>query len=178
MIGKTCKKFFDFGSCGCSSNVAGYVYMFGCIAECVKRKAYQAITCILFQETKLVFSYHIQVFSRHFRDPIRVPRISNWISAIRENYHRVPKIWEIGSLQIHTGYLRSVAARGETGREGCEISSLVEHMRLSPCLFLWLVAIPATPIVLLIKFVIFSCPYWYIENIHFSLMKPNPNRKA
>jgi len=26
----------------------------------------------------------------------------------------------------------------------------------------------------LIKLVIFSCPYWYIENIHFSLMKPNP----
>ena len=29
----------------------------------------------------------------------------------------------------------------------------------------------------LIKLVIFSCPYWYIENIHFSLMKPNPNPK-
>jgi len=26
----------------------------------------------------------------------------------------------------------------------------------------------------LIKLVIFSCPYWYNENIHFSLMKPNP----
>jgi len=39
-------------------------------------------------------------------DPIRVPRI-------RENYHRVPtirenrisRIWEIGSLQVRTGYL-------------------------------------------------------------------------
>jgi len=30
----------------------------------------------------------------------------------------------------------SVAARGEIGREGCEISSLVEHMGLSPWLFL------------------------------------------
>jgi len=30
----------------------------------------------------------------------------------------------------------------------------------------------------LIKLVIFSCPYWYIENIHFSLMKPNPSPKA
>jgi len=29
-----------------------------------------------------------------------------------------------------------VAARGEIGREGCEISSLVEHMGLSPWLFL------------------------------------------
>jgi len=30
----------------------------------------------------------------------------------------------------------SVAARGEIAREGCEISSLVEHMGLSPWLFL------------------------------------------
>ena len=29
----------------------------------------------------------------------------------------------------------------------------------------------------LIKLVIYSCPYWYIENVHFSLMKPNPNLK-
>jgi len=29
-----------------------------------------------------------------------------------------------------------------------------------------------------IKLVIFSCPYWYIENIHFSFKKPNPNPKA
>jgi len=29
----------------------------------------------------------------------------------------------------------------------------------------------------LIKLVIFSCPYWYIKNIHFSLMKPNSNPK-
>jgi len=29
-----------------------------------------------------------------------------------------------------------VAARGEIGLEGCEISSLVEHMGLSPWLFL------------------------------------------
>jgi len=47
-----------------------------------------------------------QVFLKRFRDPIRVPRI-------REKYHRdptlrenrVPKIREIGSLQIHSGYL-------------------------------------------------------------------------
>jgi len=45
-------------------------------------------------------------FLRRFRDPIRVPRI-------RENYHRVPKIIknrvprirEIGPLQIQTGFL-------------------------------------------------------------------------
>jgi len=54
-----------------------------------------------------------RVFLRRFRDPIRVPRISNRVPRIRENYHRVPKIREngvprireIGPLQIHTGYL-------------------------------------------------------------------------
>jgi len=53
------------------------------------------------------------VFLRRFRDPIRVPRISNRVPRIRAHYHRVPKIREngvprireIGSLQIHTGYL-------------------------------------------------------------------------
>jgi len=52
-------------------------------------------------------------FLRRFRDPIRVPRISNRVPRIRENYHRVlkirenrvPRIIEIGSLQIHTGFL-------------------------------------------------------------------------
>jgi len=29
----------------------------------------------------------------------------------------------------------------------------------------------------LIKLEIFSCPYWFIENIHFSSIKPNPNPK-
>jgi len=32
--------------------------------------------------------------------------------------------------------LIAVAARGEIGREGCEMSSLAEHMGLSPWLFL------------------------------------------
>ena len=31
-------------------------------------------------------------FLRRFRDPIRVPSISNRVPRIRENYHRVPKI--------------------------------------------------------------------------------------
>jgi len=39
-----------------------------------------------------------QGFLRCFRDPIWVPRIS-------ENGHRVPRIREIGSPQVHTGYL-------------------------------------------------------------------------
>jgi len=54
-----------------------------------------------------------QVFLRRFRDPIRVPRISNQVLRITKNYHRVPKIrenWvpkirEIGSSQIQTGFL-------------------------------------------------------------------------
>jgi len=44
-----------------------------------------------------------QGFLRCFRDPIRVPRIENRVLRIREN--RIPRIREIGSLQVHTGYL-------------------------------------------------------------------------
>jgi len=61
-----------------------------------------------------ILSYGItQVFLRPFRDPIRVPRISNRVPRIKANCHgipeirknRVPRIREIGSLQIHAGYL-------------------------------------------------------------------------
>jgi len=46
-------------------------------------------------------------------DPIRVPRIENWVPRIRENNHRVPgikenrvpRIREIRSLQVIIGYL-------------------------------------------------------------------------
>jgi len=52
-------------------------------------------------------------FFRRIRDPIRVLRVSNRVSWIRENYHRVPKlkenrvpsIKEIGSLKIQTRFL-------------------------------------------------------------------------
>jgi len=52
-----------------------------------------------------------QGFLRRFKDPIRVPIISNWVPRIRKNYHRVPKISEnrvtrlreIGSQPIRTG---------------------------------------------------------------------------
>ena len=52
-------------------------------------------------------------FLRGFRDPIRVPRISNRVPRIRETYHRVhkirenrfPGIREIGSLQMQTWFL-------------------------------------------------------------------------
>jgi len=51
-----------------------------------------------------------QGFLRRFRDPIRVPRIENRVPRIRENHHRiprtrenrVPRIREIGSLQVHS----------------------------------------------------------------------------
>jgi len=54
-----------------------------------------------------------QVFLRRFRDPIRMPRIENRVATIRENHYRVPRIKEnrvtvireIGSLQVHIGYL-------------------------------------------------------------------------
>jgi len=47
-------------------------------------------------------------------------------------------------------YMFHVAARGEIGREGCEISSLVELIGLSPWLFL-LVAFPVSPPVLILS---------------------------
>jgi len=49
--------------------------------------------------------YLHQGFLRRFRDPIRVHRIGenvHRVPRIREN--RVPRIREIGSLQVHTGY--------------------------------------------------------------------------
>jgi len=55
----------------------------------------------------------MQFFLRCFRDPIQVPRIDNRVPRIRENHHRVhrikenrvPRIREIGSLQVHIGHL-------------------------------------------------------------------------
>jgi len=49
-----------------------------------------------------------QVLLRRFRDPIRVPRISNRVPKIREN--RVPRIRGIGSLQIQYSYFRGFCA--------------------------------------------------------------------
>ena len=50
-----------------------------------------------------------------------------------------------------------MAARGENYREGCESSSLVELIRLSPWLFTSVSSHSSSPN--LIKLVIFSCPY-------------------
>ena len=65
-----------------------------------------------YEKMSWTYCMHNQVFLRRFRDPIQVPRISNRVSRIPENYHRVPKIrenWvprirEIGSLHMHIGY--------------------------------------------------------------------------
>jgi len=42
-----------------------------------------------------------------------------------------------------------MAPRGENRREGCEILFLIEHIGLSPWLFLQLVAYPVNPAVLI-----------------------------
>jgi len=58
----------------------------------VSKEEYAAMFKFSFFE-KWQFQTSQQVFLRCFRDPIRVPRI-------KENYHRVPRIREIGSLTI------------------------------------------------------------------------------
>jgi len=61
---------------------------------------------------RIVLLLVLQVFLRCFRDPNRVPGIENRVPRIRKNYHRVPRIREnrvprireIGSVHVHTGY--------------------------------------------------------------------------
>jgi len=52
----------------------------------------------------------VRVFLRRFRDPNRVPRISNRVPKVRENYHRVPKIREnrvpTDPNQVHNIFLK------------------------------------------------------------------------
>jgi len=62
-------------------------------------------TIVLCQFGMYIIFCLLQVFLKCFKDPIRVPRIENRVPRIRENYHRVPGIWEIGSLNLHIGYL-------------------------------------------------------------------------
>jgi len=54
---------------------------------------------------RFVYIVSNAVFLRCFRDLNRVLRIENWVPRNKENYHRVPRIREIGSLQIYTGNL-------------------------------------------------------------------------
>jgi len=70
------------------------------------------INCCL-HVSKLKSLKSCQVFLRCFRDPIRVPKTESRVPRITENHHGVtrireiwfPRIREIGSLQVHTGYL-------------------------------------------------------------------------
>jgi len=56
-----------------------------------------------------VFLDIYQVFSRRFRDPIRDPRISNWVARIKENYDRVLKSEKIWFLEPEkSGRYRSI----------------------------------------------------------------------
>jgi len=62
---------------------------------------------------------------RSFRDPIRVPRISNRVPKIRKN--RVPRVREIGFLQIQTGFLTFSLKNG-----GNDLNAhLIAHLGLS-----------------------------------------------
>ena len=74
-------------------------------------------------------------FLRRFRDQIRVPRISNRVPRIRENYHRVPKIrknpvpriGEIGSLQIQTEFLTFSLKKPGKSKENAKNSASGRH---------------------------------------------------
>jgi len=50
--------------------------------------------------------------------------------------HMRPRAVVFPPLGLPSQYRQTVAARGEIGREGCEISSLLEYMGLLPWLFL------------------------------------------
>jgi len=54
-------------------------------------------------------SERICIYSRFFEEISEKTLRENYhrgnYHRIRENYHRVPRIREIGSLQVHTGYL-------------------------------------------------------------------------
>ena len=72
---------------------------------CCKNK-----TCTTMKKKQTVIQQFVlfewrQFFQRCFRGPIWVPRIENRVPRIRENYHQVPRIREIRSLQAHIRYL-------------------------------------------------------------------------
>ena len=69
-------------------------------------------------------------FLRRFRDPIRVPTIT-------ENYHRVPRIREVGSLQIHIGYLTFSLKKIWFGPSKIKNHCIIFTTRLPRKLCLW-----------------------------------------
>jgi len=91
----------------------GYTLASTCYNKLVNIKKHSKFFFNIVSPNNVIIAIHTQGFLRRFRDPIWVPRISNRVPRIRENYHRVakirenrvPRIREIGSLQIHTGFL-------------------------------------------------------------------------
>ena len=89
-------------------NISHFLYFLVFFVCCV---------CFLSWVTDCFFVFeivlYVRVFLRRFRDPIRVPIIENRVPRFRDNYHRVPRIREnrvprireIGSQVVHTGYL-------------------------------------------------------------------------
>jgi len=61
-------------------------------------------------------------FLRCFRDPIRVPRMS-------ENYHRGPRIREIRSLQVHTGYLTFSLKKTAVYKPWISVSNVMDKFK-------------------------------------------------
>jgi len=47
---------------------------------------------LVMTQGKYTFLVMTQGFLRYFRDPIRLPRISNRVPRVRENHDRVPKL--------------------------------------------------------------------------------------
>ena len=79
------------------------------LKERLKRRRRVELMHVFFKKRE----WQIQVFLRSFRDPSWVLRIVTRVPRIRGNDHRVPRVREnrvpkfreIGSLQVHTGYL-------------------------------------------------------------------------
>ena len=70
------------------------LYLCGCFVKKISSALHKECNCNKIMV--VTFTANSGFFLRRFRDPIRVPRISNRVPRIRENYHRVPKISENG----------------------------------------------------------------------------------
>jgi len=107
---------------------------------------------------------------RHGEDQEMEEGLATFSNSTAGHAHLCPWEWR----KYVTRLIDPAADRGENDREGCEISSLLERIvNLAVFIISGVSSHSSSPN--LIKVVIFSCPYWYIEKIHFSLMKSNPN---
>ena len=88
-------------------------------------------------------------FLRCFRDPIRVPRIENWVPRIRENNqwvsrireNRVPRIRGIGSLHVHIVYVTFPLKKTGTNKFNGKFSRLFFILYVSAMTFTFLAPI-------------------------------------